>query len=101
MKTTTQVHANDNEMTFRASRLFEGIDDRPGYGHDTVTIKIGVGDFYWDLTIFVDGDDATLFRLHTQLHDLAEQVEELISPDAMIVSQVDRVDDEEDDHGGM
>ncbi len=85
MTTTTQVHAMDNEMTFKADRLWEGVDNRPAYGNDTILIKVGVPELGWQATLFINGDDATLFKLQGQLRDLADQVEEMISPDAMIV----------------
>ncbi len=85
MRHMNQIHVMDNEVTFKADRLWEGVDDKPAYGNDTILIKIEAPDMSWAMTMFVDGSDATLFRLQGQLHDLADQVSELISPDAMIV----------------
>ncbi len=94
MNTQTNVHAEGegNELTFRANRLWDRDVVRPEYGHDTVVLKIEAADASWRQVIFVDGDDATLFDLHSKLHDLADQVEELISPDAMIVVAETEVD---------
>ncbi len=89
MKITEQVHVMDNETTMTVHRLWDPIESAPEYGNNTVIVRIGVPKISWDITLFIDGDDATLFNLQDQLHDLANQVEELISPDAMIVA--DRV----------
>ncbi len=86
MRITQQVHVMDNETTFSVGRLWDTIEEAPGFGHNTIVVKVGAPALGWDVTLFIDGDDATLFRLQGQLHDLADQVEELISPDAMIVA---------------
>ncbi len=79
MRHMNQIHVMDNEVTFKADRLWEGVDDKPAYGNDTILIKIEAPDMSWAMTMFVDGSDATLFRLQGQLHDLADQVSELAS----------------------
>ena len=101
MKATTQVHATDNDMRFQTNRLWDTIEEAPEWGNNTVLIKVGVPGLDWEVTFFVNGSDATLFKLQSQLHDLAGQVEELISPDAMIVvaeetttEMIDRIGDE-------
>ncbi len=85
MNIGTQVHIMDNETTFTAGRLWDTIEEAPAWGNNTIVVKVGVPEVSWDITLFINGDDATLFKLQGQLRDLADQVEELISPDAMIV----------------
>ncbi len=88
MKITQQVHVMENDLKFTAGRLWDTIEEAPAWGSNTVVVKIGVTELGWDMTLFIEGDDANLFLLQTQLRDLADQVEELISPDAMIVEYV-------------
>ncbi len=84
MKITVHQHVHENEkITFQASRFgTSGPGDRI---HIDIDVKEDEDGNDQELTLFLPGDDAFLFGLHSQLHDLADQVEELISPDAMIV----------------
>ena len=95
MKITQQVHSMDEELTFSVSRLWDTIEEAPGYGNNTIIVKVGAPALGWDVTLFIDGDDATLFKLQGQLHDLAIQVEELISDDGLIVEYVNAGQDGE------
>ncbi len=77
---TINVHAGARPVKIRAYDL---------EGDPNIVLKVAVGDhdvINEILTIFVDQDDAVLFDLHQALHDAADQVEELISSDAMIVN---------------
>ncbi len=80
---TINVHAGLRPVKIRAY-------DLDGDRNIVLKVRVGNDDMLNELlTIFVDQNDATLFALHSALHDAADQVEELISPDAMIVAGQD------------